>query len=170
MKKDGRKSRKKSARPTKSGKKCARQSEQWKRLWADPVTREKMIEHNRRIARDPNKRFRSGIPDGMRKEEAEKMHEAAQQRAEEIVANMKEKGVVEKDIDPRAEKALEAAVTVLETTGTAQTKLAAARLILDFTKSKPAAKQDITVNKAEEWLRAVAAADTDDGTDTDSDA
>jgi hypothetical protein len=167
MTKDGRKPRKTSARPTKTGKRRPHQSERWKQYWADPERRAKMIEHNRRIARDPNKRTRFGIPDGMRKEEADAARAAAHERAHKKVAKMKEKGIIPPDIDERAEKALTVAVEILEEPGDKRTRLAAGRLLLDFLKAKPASKSEITVNKAEEWLAAVA--DDDDEQETASD-
>ena len=51
-----------------------------------------------------------------------------------------------------AEEALEGAITVLRQPSSQQTKLAAAKLTLEFTKTKPVAKSEVSVNKAEEWL------------------
>ena len=61
------------------------------------------------------------------------------------------------DEDDAARKALEFAVEVVEADadGT-KDKLAAARLILDFTKKKPAADSNVTINTAEEFLAALA--------------
>lgn len=56
------------------------------------------------------------------------------------------------DIDPMAREALEGAVSVLREPNSQTTKLAAARLILEFTKSKPVAKSEVSVNAAEAWL------------------
>jgi hypothetical protein len=54
--------------------------------------------------------------------------------------------------DPRAVEALTEAMTVMRAPNTAKDKIAAARLILDFTKSKPTAKVEHTVKTAEDLL------------------
>lgn len=60
------------------------------------------------------------------------------------------------DEDDAAREALEYAVGVIKTNkdGT-RDKLAAARLILDFTKKKPATTGEIKMNAAEEFLDAL---------------
>ena len=45
----------------------------------------------------------------------------------------------------------------------ARERLAAARLVLDFTKSRPAATQEVTIGKAEEFLSSLL---VDDGQET----
>ena len=64
---------------------------------------------------------------------------------------------IDLDEDAGAKAALEYAVGVIETDkdGT-RDKLAAARLILDFTKKKPATTGEIKLNAAEEFLAALA--------------
>jgi hypothetical protein len=42
-------------------------------------------------------------------------------------------------------------------------KLAAARLVLDFTKSKPASKSIVAVDEAEAWLSKIAEDNADSG-------
>lgn len=59
--------------------------------------------------------------------------------------------------DPRAEEALEFAIGVVRVQAPLKDKLAAARMVLDFTKTKPAAKSDVTVHNAEQFLDDVAA-------------
>lgn len=54
--------------------------------------------------------------------------------------------------DPRAVEALETSMILLRTQEDAKLKLAAARLVLDFTKSKPTAKVEHTVRTAEDLL------------------
>ena len=54
--------------------------------------------------------------------------------------------------DPRAEEALKTTVETLRTAESPKDKIAAARLILDFTKAKPAQKIDATVRTAEDIL------------------
>jgi hypothetical protein len=54
--------------------------------------------------------------------------------------------------DPRAVEALEKTMVILRTQEDAKSKLAAARLILDFTKAKPTTKIEHTVKTAEDYL------------------
>ena len=44
------------------------------------------------------------------------------------------------------------AVEVMRLVGETRERLAAARLVLDFTKSKPASKSDVSISKAEDFL------------------
>jgi hypothetical protein len=60
------------------------------------------------------------------------------------------------EVSEMAEEALEGALLVMRAPNTQQTKLAAAKLILEFTRSKPVAKSEVSVNKAEEWLASLA--------------
>jgi hypothetical protein len=96
-----------------------------------------------------------GSYDGVSKPERIAINARAKQIAEETILKMADQGILTNEDDPRAVKALQAAVEVMNTPANQQTKLAAARLILDYTKSKPASKSEVTVNKAEEWLAAV---------------
>ena len=54
--------------------------------------------------------------------------------------------------DQYAQDALRTAVEVMQVPGETRERLAAARLVLDFCKSKPASKQEVTIGKAEEFL------------------
>ena len=54
--------------------------------------------------------------------------------------------------DEFAVEALKAAVEIMRVPGETRERLAAARLVLDFTKQKPVAKQDVTIGKAEDFL------------------
>ena len=141
-----------------------------KALWADPVWRAMMME-KRKAQGILNKGFkaRQGVPDGMRKAEAYPLVEAAKESAKETMSELKQAGVVD-GTDPRAEEALEAAIAVMRSPGDKKVALVAARLVLDFTKSKPASKSEISVNKAEDWLAAVAGKDGSDAGETPSDA
>lgn len=69
--------------------------------------------------------------------------------AETVVDIMKKDFGVE---DELAQEALRTAVIIMREPGQAREKLAAARMILDFTKSKPVAKSEVSVGKAEEFL------------------
>lgn len=81
--------------------------------------------------------------------------------AEKKVEQMAEELGIDLDEDEAAKAALEYAVSVVETKKEAvASKLAAARLILDFTKKKPASSTEVKLNAAEEFLAALA--DKDD--------
>ena len=56
------------------------------------------------------------------------------------------------DVDASAAEALEAALTVMRGPQSQTQKLAAAKLVLDFTRAKPTAKSEVTINAAEDWL------------------
>ena len=62
---------------------------------------------------------------------------------------MVEKHEIESDY---AKEALETAVEVMRVQGETRERIAAARLILDFTKQKPVAKSEVSIGKAEEFL------------------
>lgn len=116
---------------------------------------------------DKRKHSRFGVFDGMRREQSEQIWAAAKAKATRTIQKMQDTGVITQTDDPRAIKALEHAIEVLETPSNQQLRLAAARLILDFTKSKPAAKLEHTINAAEQWLAAVS---DDDEPETPKDA
>ena len=71
--------------------------------------------------------------------------------------NKLEKAGVLIDADDMAKEALHEALSIMRMEIAQKDRLAAARLVLDFTKAKPAQKTELTVNKAEEWLAAVTA-------------
>ena len=86
---------------------------------------------------------------------------------------MAAKGIITPEDDPRADEALKAALETMRTPANQQTKLAAAKLILEYTKAKPASKSEVTVNKAEEWLAAITSEekhDDEEGTNGDAEA
>jgi len=78
------------------------------------------------------------------------VQEIARLDAKRIMQKMKDAGQVPDD--PRAAEALEKTVETLRTAESAKDKIAAARLILDFTKAKPAQKTEVTVRTAEDIL------------------
>ena len=59
--------------------------------------------------------------------------------------------------DEYQREALETAVEVMRIDGQSREKLQAARLVLDFTKSKPTSKNEVTISAAEEFLSSVMA-------------
>lgn len=87
-----------------------------------------------------------GVPDGYTKETIEPIRQKAKDEAEIIVAK------IAPDENEFAVEALKTAVEVMRVPGETRERLAAARLVLDFTKTKPAAKQEVSINKAEDFL------------------
>ena len=90
-----------------------------------------------------------GVPDGFRREQIEPIRAKAKKEAEKVVKIMAEEFGVE---DTYAQEALTTAVEVMRVPGETRERLAAARLVLDFTKTKPVAKSEVTIGKAEEFL------------------
>ena len=106
-----------------------------------------------------------GVPDGYRKHEIEPLRAKAKKEAEQVVKIMAEKYDIESDY---AKEALTTAVEVMRVPGETRERLAAARLVLDFTKQKPVAKSEVTVGKAEEFLASLLTDEPDDGPETTS--
>jgi len=121
-----------------------------KAKWQDPEYRAKMEAYRQRQRENPKPYFRRGIPDGMTKKEANEMFLEARLKAKEDILNMKVNGDLE--IDPRAEEALETAITIMRSKMNQRDQLAAARLVLEYTKAKPQAKSEVTVKGTEDWI------------------
>lgn len=79
---------------------------------------------------------------------AEKLWDQARKSARKSMEDIK-KTI---DLPAAAEEALLAALTTMRSPLAAREKLAAAKLVLDFTMAKPVAKSEVTVNAAEAWL------------------
>jgi len=90
-----------------------------------------------------------GVPDGYRKETIAPIRAQAQKDAKRITEIMSDKFNIE---DEYQKEALQTAVEVMRLVGETRERLAAARLVLDFTKSKPASKSDVSIHKAEDFL------------------
>ena len=90
-----------------------------------------------------------GVPDGYSKEQIEPIRAEAKKEAESLVNIMADKFNIE---DEYAKKALVTAVEVMNVVGETRERLAAARLVLDFTKQKPASKNEVSLSKAEDFL------------------
>ena len=127
------------------------ESEEGRKLWK--------IWTDRRFL-NPNGRGLPGRPkgsiDGYSKSELRKQRAIAKAEAKEMVKVMEKKGfVVPKE--EFAREAIEAAVETMRMEAiNPKDKLAAARLVLDFTMSKPAAQSEVTVKKAEDFLADIA--------------
>jgi len=103
-----------------------------------------------------------GVPDGYRKEQIEPIRAREKRKAERLVNIMAEKYDIE---DEYAKKALVTAVEVMNMVGETRERLAAARLVLDFTKQKPASKNEVALTKAEDFLASLVT-DEKDGSET----
>jgi hypothetical protein len=100
------------------------------------------------------KTHRGGHPRGVPRNMTVAQHEAHQAAQQPIIARIIKKMAANEQLpdDPMAVEALKEAMTVLRSTIPPRDKIAAARLILDFTKSKPTAKVEHTVKTAEDLL------------------
>lgn len=90
-----------------------------------------------------------GVPDGYRKEQIEPIRAKVKAEAKQVVEIMAKEFDIE---DEYAKAALETAVEVMRMVGDNRERVAAARLVLDFTKQKPASKSELAVSKAEDFL------------------
>ena len=91
-----------------------------------------------------------GVPDGHRKETIEPLRKELRKEAEEVVAIMAKKTDIE--ADDYAKEALTTAVEIMRAPDATRERLAAARLVLDFTKQKPASKSEMAISQAESFL------------------
>jgi hypothetical protein len=75
------------------------------------------------------------------------------------------------DDDARmAKEALMDAITVMRTEYNQRARLAAARMVLEFTMGKPAQQRGVTVKTAEKWIASIAAAQISSGEPYDATA
>jgi hypothetical protein len=117
---------------------------------ADPLAAIKKLEATRN-----NKGRTPGHSHGVTLKTALRYRQDAQRDARKIVKYMKEKKIFEAD-NNLAEEALEAAVTVVRDKSVpVKDKLAASKLVLEYTQSKPVQKSDVNVHAAEAFLQGV---------------
>jgi hypothetical protein len=88
----------------------------------------------------------------MTKKKADALWAVARRKAQIDMANIKKS----MDLPAAAEEALTSALEVMRSPMTQAMKLSAAKLVLDFTMAKPAAKSDVTIASAELWLAGLA--------------
>jgi hypothetical protein len=129
------------------------------RTWS-PEQRAAQSEMMRRTRAEKKWSSRFGIPDGKRKKAAKRMWGRSRTKARKTMAELEKAGVLD-GMDDYAKEALQTGLEVMRAKVNQTVRLQAARLVLDFTKAKPASKAEITVNKAEEWLAAIAASEDD---------
>jgi len=123
-----------------------------------PGYREWYRERMRQIQQFFNKpggpvRRRRGVPDGMRREEAEKLWAEARRKAKIDMENIKK---VMPDLNESAAEALETTLTIMRSPMNQDMQLKAARQVLEWTMAKPVNKTEMTVNAAEAWLAQIA--------------
>lgn len=166
--------RKKSPRSTKTKRKSPSFSSTLKGLWATPEFREKMKQRDAdRLAAaklNPQNFWRRGVPDGMRKADADALWADANKLADRFIQIMKDKGelpdeeiveVVTVDSEGeastmsvsvpvtdagKAERALREVFVLAVGPSTQQVKVQAANTVLAYTKAKPESKTKLTVN------------------------
>ncbi|MFP5435045.1 MAG: hypothetical protein ACLGIM_18280 [Alphaproteobacteria bacterium] len=109
-------------------------------------------------ARDPS-RPRPSSRRGRPKHLTNAQHDAAIDAQRPVVAKIMKKMCQRGELpeDPMAVEALEAALLVLRSPGSATVRTAAARLVLDFSKTKPAVRTESIVMTAEDWVDEMAA-------------
>lgn len=136
-------------------------AEAMKQRWADPEYREKMrLVHEsikERRKQDPAKFTRTGVPDGMRRRTAKRLWAKAEAAADRYIQMLKDEGdlpQIPNTEEAMAEAALKEAFKLATVSGDSKIKIAAIRTVLDFTKSKPESKSKVTVETAEDWLKA----------------
>jgi flagellum-specific peptidoglycan hydrolase FlgJ len=97
-----------------------------------------------------NRRF---AEDGYTKSTSKRLWTIARKKAMSDLENIKKVAPPENEA---AEEALLTALTVMRAPGDSRNKLAAAKLVLEFTKAKPQAKSEVTLKSAENWLASLA--------------
>jgi|TARA_R110000744_G_scaffold77106_1_gene152370 hypothetical protein len=100
-----------------------------------------------------------GTPDGYTLKAITPIRKQAKADAERIVKIMAKENEID---DVYAIEALKTAVEIMREPCQNRDKLMAARMVLDFTKTKPAAKSEVTIGKAEAFLESLLVADTEE--------
>jgi thioesterase domain-containing protein len=144
--------------PVRGGKNPAA-SEALRKMWADPVRR---AEVTAKLRARGVKGTRLGITDGMTRAQAEKKWAKAEKLSEKFIKTMEDIGQLPEVVVPESEEALakealKEAFKLAVGPYNGQTKNAAIRTVLEWTKAKPESKSKLTINKAEEWLAEIAA-------------
>lgn len=147
-------------------------------LWATPEFRARMQSNIDQLvaAKRAGLNKRTGTPTGMTKAKAAPLWKRAGELADRFIKIMKDKGELP-EVEPildievpdtdagKAEAALREAFVLAVGPSTQQIKIQAINTVLNFTKSKPESKAKLTLNKAEDFLDAVANDMANDGTD-----
>jgi hypothetical protein len=128
------------------------QSARLKALWADPAYREKMT-----ACLDANRGSRVGVPDGTRKRTFERLKKKAVKAADRFIEMLEKNdeliNVPDTDIE-MAKSALKEAYLLAVLPGDKKIRMAAINTVLSYTKAKPESKSKVTIDSAEDWLKA----------------
>jgi hypothetical protein len=100
-----------------------------------------------------------GSIDGYTLEALKPIREQSRKDAERIVAIMSEEYNID---DTYAIEALKTAVEIMREPAQNRDKLTAARMVLDFTKSKPTTKSEVTIGQAEAFLSSLLEGDEEE--------
>lgn len=120
--------------------------------WAHMAPEERS-EHSKRLAalkKGPSGGRRAGVPQKLTVDQFEALVAEQTPIVKRIMKKMADTGQLPDD--PRAVAALEKAVLLVRTSQNEKNQIAAARLVLDFTKAKPTAKVEHTIKTAEDYL------------------
>lgn len=122
-----------------------------KEQWADPEYRARMTEHLNKI-----RGSRVGTPDGVRKRDMIKLERKAERKARKFIQMLKDEGefIVPTTETGMAEATLKEAFKLAILPGDKKIKLQAINTVLNFTKAKPESKSKVTIDTAEDWLKA----------------
>lgn len=136
----------------------AKASAALKKCWADPEWVAALMAKRKAVMPTPGnlpRRYtRFGVPNGMRKDQAKRFWRQSKFEATLTVKKLEKAGILD-DTDDMAKEALRYSLTVMRGPVNQPIGLAAAKQVLEWTKAKPATKQEVTLNKAEEWLAAI---------------
>lgn len=102
---------------------------------------------------------KAGVPWAWKSKDFAVVKEAVEKEVDKLMEILEKKDLLPDD--DMAKEALRETCVVLRTTGSFETKLRAARLILDFTKQKPASKAEVQISAAEKWLADLAMSEGD---------
>jgi hypothetical protein len=103
---------------------------------------------------------KKGAKQGYSSHEVLKIREKAKKEAEIIMSKLEQ--THELPDSDAAKEALNTAITIMRAEcETTKDRLAAAKTILEFTKTKPAAKSEVSISKAEDFLAAILAKDNE---------
>jgi len=130
-------------------------------LMDTPEGRAKRAEWSRKKKKNAGRP--AGTPDGMTAQDMSAVHQKTRFEAEEVVAIMAEKFDIEVEYE---KEALKTAVEIMRLPGGARDRLAAARLLLDFTKVKPVSQAHLQISQAEDFLLSL----TSEGAEDESEA
>lgn len=127
-------------------------AERQRARWADPEYRERMT---KLLAE--NRGTRTGVPDGVRKRTMKRLTAQATKSADRFIEMLEKTDqlidVPDTDVD-MAKSALKEAYLLAVLPGDKKIRMAAINTVLSYTKPKPEQKSKVTIDSAEDWLKA----------------